>query len=190
MRLQLLHSTKHRSWISLASVVTSQQLRHMQLRAHVRRKRRVWIALRVPRRVCGGTCVRACHTVHAHWMSRSPCSLNESWPSSRNTDWKNVRVCPRLLSVCAANGSVTRRRFWAVEKRGCDWLPLKSCDTWDKNNRPMLSSPRARKMNYRRYWRCFAMPNCQLPKKNTYWCINPARCSECHFTTQWVRTSF
>lgn len=59
-------------------------------------------------------------------------ALNESWPSSRNTDCKMSEFRPCLLSLCAENGSMTRRRLWAVEKKKkktCDWLPLKSSDT-------------------------------------------------------------
>ncbi len=129
------------------------------------------------------------HTVHAHLMSRSSCSLNESWPSSRNSDWKMCELvlifCLSVLKMAACQG----RGLCAVVK-GMWLAPIEILWHKRQNSRPMLSFPHARKMNYRRCWRCFTMLNCQLPMKNTYWGINPARCSKCHFTPQWARTSF
>lgn len=107
----VLPAASQRSWISLASVVTSQQLRHIQRYEH--------------RRWCVWVLVRA-HTVHAHPMSRSSCSpkwvmaeLQEHW-------LENVWVRPRLLSVCAENGSMTRRRLGCGKRdvTGFRWNPL------------------------------------------------------------------
>jgi len=96
-----------------------------------------------------------------------------------------------FVCLCRKNGSVSRRRIWAVGKKEGTWLASAEI-LWHmrQNKRPMLTVPHAKKMNCRRCWRCFSMPNYQLPMRNTHWCMNPARCSECHFTTHWARTSF
>ena len=122
MCFQLLHSTEHWSWISSASVVTSQRLRHIQLLCVcVYMGGGVSGALRLHCLcacccLCGGVCIRASHA--------SPCPLNvkvvllPKWVVAELQEhWlENVWVHPHLLSVCAGNGSVSRRRFWAVEK--------------------------------------------------------------------------
>lgn len=190
MCVQLLHSTKRGSWISLASAGSSQQLRHIQLCVHWRRC--VWALLDCTACVCcvcGGSlwcvfsysmCPRHVKVVlYPRWVVAE---LQKHW-------LENVWVRPCLLSVCAENGSMTRWRLWAVEKG--KWLAsIEIFWHMRQNNWATLSFPHAKKMNYGHYWGCFNMPNCQLPMKNTYWCMNPARCSKCHFTTQWARTSF
>lgn len=171
------------SWISLASV------------GHRRWWWCVWVLLDCTVCAC---CLRSGMRVFSYSymptrMSRSSCSpkwvmaeLQEHW-------LQNVWVSSlSFVSLC---------RKWQHDKAeivGCG--KKKKKDMWlasieilwhmRQNNRPMLSLPHAKKMNYRHYWRCFPMPNCQLPMRNTYWCINPARCSKCHFTTHWARTSF
>lgn len=125
--------------------------------------------------------------LHAHWMSRSSCSLNELWPSSRNTDWKMSEFvlifCLSVQEMAACQGGDSG--LW---RKGL-WLASTEI-LWHmrQNNWSMLSLPHAKKMNCRRYGRCFPMPNYQLPMKNTYCCIKPARCSKCNFSTRWART--
>lgn len=49
---------------------------------------RSWIALHVFAVSVVAVCGACSHTACAHGMSRSSCTLDEWWPSSRNTDWK------------------------------------------------------------------------------------------------------
>lgn len=119
-------------------------------------------------------------------------ALNESWPSSRNTDWKMSRSSPFFffLVLCLC-WKWQRDKAEIVDCRAADvigfhWNPL-THET--KQSAHVVFSHTLKRWIIDISWRCFTMPNCQLPMKNTYWCGKSARRSKCHFTTQWARTS-
>lgn len=136
MCLQLLHGTKHCSWISLASVVSSQQPdTHAQWRLCVSRQGGVapqcsWIALHMICLPCA--CMHACSR-----FSWSTCPLearvilNEWRLSSRSTDWKTSEFV-LIFCLSGLEMAVCQILDSGLRRKTCDWLPLKSLYTWDK----------------------------------------------------------
>lgn len=138
MCFQLLHSTKHWSWISLASVVSSQQLRHhtaVKVVHHL--DCTVCVLTSLWRRcvfVClGFSCTTCPQNVKVVLLPKwVVAELQEQW-LEKCLSWSSSFVC-----VCRKWQRVKAQILGCggEKKKKRDWLAPKSSDTWDKTIGP------------------------------------------------------